>query len=71
MEWNFVCMKMFREMADVVWQFQSVAVDDKDAVTLHKSIYVINLEMFWLVGLTMILFSSSATMYWMQQRPFH
>ena len=40
-------MKMFREMADVVWQFQSGAVDDKDAVTLHKSIYVINLEIFW------------------------
>lgn len=49
-------MKMFREMADVVWQFQSGAVDDKDAVTLHKSIYVINLEMFWSVDLTMILF---------------
>lgn len=64
-------MKMFGEMADVVWQFQSGAVDDKDAVTLHKSIYVINLEMFWSVGLTMILLSSSATMYWMQQRPFH
>ena len=64
-------MKMFGEIADVVWQFQSGVVDDKDAVTLHKSIYVINLEMFWSVGLTMILLSSSATMYWMHQRPFH
>ena len=29
---------MFGEMADVVWQFQSGADDDKYAVTLHKSI---------------------------------